>query len=74
MSEQNTKQIGGTHYQKSIQPWDAMQAWMNQEEFEGYLSGNVIKYMARWRNKNGLEDLRKAQHYLAKLIEVQNER
>lgn len=66
----NTKQIGGTHYQKSIQPWDAMQAWMSQEEFEGYLSGNVIKYMARWRDKNGVEDLRKAQHYLAKLIEV----
>lgn len=62
-------QVGGDHYQKHIQPWDAMEAWMTQEEFTGYLRGNVIKYVARYREKGGVEDLKKAKHYLIKLIE-----
>jgi hypothetical protein len=41
---------------------------MTPEEFEGYLRGNVIKYISRYPEKNGVEDLMKAQHYLAKLI------
>lgn len=62
-------QVGGTHYKtKTTQPWDAMQAWMSAEQFEGYLRGNVIKYMARYKDKGGLEDLKKALHYLEKLI------
>ncbi len=32
--------------------------------------GNVIKYICRWRNKNGLEDLKKAQFYLNRLIQI----
>jgi hypothetical protein len=65
-------QVGGEHYQsKSIQPWDAMQAWMTDEQFKGFLWGNVIKYIARWQDKGGIEDLRKARHYMDKLIEVQ---
>ena len=40
---------------------------------EGYLQGNIIKYMWRYRYKNGLEDLKKAQWYLNKLIEVYKE-
>jgi len=64
-------QIGGDHYKsKTIQPWDAMESWMTPEEFIGFLWGNVIKYIARWRDKGGLEDLEKAQHYLGKLVEV----
>ena len=68
--EASAYQVGGTHYQKAVQPWEAMEAWMTQEEFAGYLRGNVIKYVARCWDKNGVEDLEKAQHYLAKLIEV----
>ena len=34
----------------------------------GFLEGNVIKYVTRWREKNGLEDLKKAQEYLRRLI------
>ena len=66
------KQIGGDHYvSKAIQPWDAMEAWMTPEEFVGFLRGNAIKYLARAGSKgNALEDYRKAQHYLARLIEV----
>lgn len=65
------KQIGGTHYQdKAVQPWDAMACWMTPEQFKGFLRGNIIKYVARCDDKGGVEDLRKARHYLEKLIEV----
>ena len=68
----NETQIGGEHYRsKTIQPWDAMQAWMTPEQFEGFLWGNIVKYIARWKDKGGVEDLRKARHYMDKLIEVQ---
>ena len=64
-------QVGGDHYKdKAIQPWDAMQSWMSAEQFEGYLRGNIIKYIARYPDKHGLEDIRKAQHYLEKLINL----
>lgn len=66
----DSTQVGGDHYtSKVIQPWTAMSAWMSKEGFEGYLQGNVIKYIARYRDKNGVEDLLKARHYLDKLIE-----
>lgn len=63
-------QVGGDHYRaKKIQPWTAMESWLSNEQFEGYLRGNVIKYVARYPDKNGLEDLMKAKHYLERLIE-----
>jgi len=65
-------QVGGSHYQKDVSPWKAMEAWMSKEQFIGYLRGNAIKYLARCDDKGGLEDLQKAQHYLAKLIEVES--
>jgi hypothetical protein len=59
-------QVGGDHYMdKSIQPWDYIVA-----NNLGYLEGNIVKYISRWKDKGGVDDLRKAQHYLAKLIEV----
>jgi hypothetical protein len=65
-------QVGGTHYaSKRIQPWDAMEDWMSKEEFQGYLRGNAIKYIARYKEKGGVEDLRKARHYLDRLIETE---
>jgi hypothetical protein len=67
----NDKQIGGSHYvTKAVQPWDAMQAWMPADQFLGFLRGNAIKYLARCGDKGGIEDLRKARHYLDKLIET----
>jgi len=41
--------------------------------FEYYLQGNIIKYLWRYRYKNGIEDLKKAQWYLNKLIEIKGE-
>lgn len=69
------QQVGGSHYTRlSIQPWDAMQSWMSPEEFAGFLLGNVIKYAARHRAKGGVEDLRKARHYLDRLIQLEDRR
>ena len=64
--EANATQVGGQHYKsKAIQPWDYI-ASNNM----GYLEGNVVKYVSRWKDKGGVEDLKKAMHYLTKLIEV----
>ena len=64
------KQIGGDHYRsKKIQPWTAMESWMTPEEFEGFLRGNVIKYIARYKDKDGMRDVLKAKHYLERLEE-----
>lgn len=64
-------QLGGTHYtDKDVQPWEAMQAWMTEEQFKGFLIGNVIKYIARFQDKGGELDLQKCKHYLDKLLEV----
>ena len=41
---------------------------------EGYLQGNILKYVWRYDYKGGLEDLKKAQWYLNKLIEVYKEK
>ena len=73
MTNTNSYQVGGNHYaSKPIQPWDAMEAWMTKEAFAGYLHGNCIKYLARYIDKNGVQDLKKCQHYLAKLIEIED--
>ena len=52
------------HYSKNkIQPIDYILA--NDMDF---VSGNIIKYVTRYKHKNGLEDLKKAKHYLELLI------
>lgn len=71
----STYQVGGDHYKsKGVQPWTAMEAWMSPEEFQGFLRGNVIKYIARYRDKGGINDLYKAKHYMEKLVEHLEER
>lgn len=62
----NDKQIGGTHYKKSIEPWDAIHSWDL-----GYFDGTAVKYLARWKAKNGVQDLEKAKHFIEKLIEIE---
>jgi len=61
----NDKQVGGEHYQQPIQAWDYIT--LNRL---GYLEGNIIKYVTRYKQKHGVQDLEKARHYLDKLIEV----
>jgi hypothetical protein len=62
----NDKQIGGDHYQSPIPCWDFIAA-----NNIGYFEGTAIKYLTRWRKKGGVEDLRKAIHFLEKLIEIE---
>lgn len=59
-------QIGGNHYSDMlIQPAEYCE--LNNLSF---LEGNVIKYISRHRNKNGAEDLKKAQHCIDLLLEM----
>ena len=58
-----------SHYgQGNIEAIEYIKDFLTKEEFIGYLRGNVAKYLHRWRYKNGLEDLEKAQVYLGWLI------
>jgi hypothetical protein len=60
------KQVGGSHYRdKGIQPI----IYIHANDL-GFCEGNVVKYVTRWRDKNGVADLRKAIHYLELLIEL----
>lgn len=64
MSAKDT-QVGGSHYQKlAIQPIDYI-----LQNHLGYCEANVVKYITRWKDKNGVEDLQKAKHYIDILIE-----
>ena len=59
------KQVGGSHYKdKKLQPWDIIDE-LNLNFYEG----NALKYLIRYKDKNGVEDLKKAIHYIEKLIE-----
>lgn len=60
--------INPSHYQSEIECIDAIKASMTKEQFKGYLKGNVQKYIWRYEKKNGVEDLKKAQWYLDRLI------
>lgn len=61
--------INPDHYkQASIELIDFMEETCNKDEFNGYCKNNVLKYIIRYKNKNGVEDLKKAQWYLERLI------
>lgn len=65
----NATQVGGEHYktEEGEQHWDRMWRFYR----EAWFVGNITKYVERYRDKNGIEDLKKAQHYLQKLIELE---
>jgi len=57
----NDIQIGGTHYKREYQHWDLC------IDIElPFVLGCAAKYISRWKDKNGAQDLRKSLHYLAK--------
>lgn len=59
------EQIGGKHYESmAIQPWEII-----EKNGLDFWEGNVVKYVLRYKDKNGAEDLRKALHYLTYLID-----
>jgi len=66
MSPADSKQIAGDHYKKlDPEPWNVIIKWNL-----GYLEGTALKYIARWRDKGGIDDIKKAIHFLEKLVEI----
>ena len=66
MPSANDKQVGGKHYANDImQHWDIVVAH-NLD----YFQAQILRYTMRWNKKDGVQDLRKAQHFLEKYIEV----
>lgn len=62
------------HYtQGGIECIEAIKASMTPAEFQGYCKGNTLKYIWRWREKGGVEDLEKAMVYLKWMIESAKE-
>ena len=60
-----------SHYnQGPIECIEAIRASMNTLEYQGFLKASVMKYIWRWRDKGGVEDLRKASVYLNWLIKT----
>ena len=60
------------HYNNGdIEAIDAIQSALG-DGFEFYLQGNILKYVWRYRHKNNVEDLKKAQWYLNKLINIKS--
>jgi hypothetical protein len=59
------KQVGGSHYKKyKIQPIEFI-----VKNNIGFVEGNVIKYVLRFKEKGGVQDLNKAKHYIELLID-----
>lgn len=58
-----------SHYTSGyIECIDAIEASMTPSQFIGYCKGNIMKYLYRFEHKNGVEDVRKAQWYLNKML------
>lgn len=66
-ADPNSRQVGGDHYARGgkLQHWDLIENYGI-----GYLEGYATKYILRWRDKNGVEDLRKADHCVEKLASL----
>jgi hypothetical protein len=63
------EQIAGSHYKGfAVQPVEFI-----HKNGIPFMEGNAIKYLCRWRNKGGIEDLRKAKHYIEMLIAMEQE-
>jgi len=64
------KQVGGSHYKDmAIQPIEYI-----HKNGLGFCEGNIVKYITRWKTKNGIEDLKKVIHYAELLIQMEQEK
>ena len=69
--EPGNRQVGGVHYTAMpVQPWTVIDTWPREQAI-GYYRGNALKYLLRAGSKGDAgEDIRKAEHYCAKLATV----
>lgn len=67
----NQRQEGGDHYKKmGVEPWDVVDTWPLEQQI-GYYRGGALKYIMRMGSKDeSLQEIRKGQHYIQKLIEI----
>ena len=74
MQVRNNLPVGGDHYiDMGIDPWDIIDGWLIEQQV-GFHRGNALKYIMRMGAKGDpLQDAKKAQHCLEKLIEVMEE-
>lgn len=65
------EQYGGDHYKKmAVQPWEVVDGWPLAQQI-GFYRGNALKYLMRAGAKDDpLQEIKKARHYLDRLIEV----
>lgn len=68
-SKANERQVGGEHYKSSHQHWDFI-----DDHGYSYLQGCATKYLLRWRQKNGVQDVEKSLHFAEKFLERGNAR
>ena len=62
------------HYQGKVECIDCIEsATAGLNGIEAFCTGNAIKYLYRWKRKNGIEDLKKAKYYIDKIISVNGE-
>jgi len=68
-------QVGGTHYKSmGVEPWDVVDSWPLEQRI-GYYRGNALKYVMRMGAKDAsMQEIKKALHYMQKLVEVLAER
>lgn len=62
-----------SHYDGEIECIDAMIQTQGVEVVKGFCIVNAFKYLWRWKNKNGVEDVKKAKWYLDKFLELEGE-
>ena len=58
-----------SHYTKgSIECIDAIESALGKSDFQAYCQGNILKYVWRWKEKGGIEDLKKARWYIDRIV------
>lgn len=67
-SRANDRQVGGDHYKKAGETGEEHWDRVSRLGLD-YFQGCITKYVERWRDKGGVQDLEKARHYLDKYIE-----
>lgn len=67
----NYCQVAGTHYtDMGVQPWNVVDTWPIEQQI-GYYRGGALKYLMRMGSKDQeLQEIRKCEHYIQKLIEA----
>ena len=72
-SEEHDNVNSPQHYQGKVECIDCIEsATDGLNGIEAYCTGNAIKYLYRWKKKNGIEDLKKAKYYIDKIIIIES--